>query len=348
MPPILDPRSPATPWYAAWATPLLEDERDGVFVALMMQCALLAVAGLALFFAGSLFWYGAAAYWLVLVAGLLDRFTLMLHCTAHRRLFRQEHGWLNRIIPWVLGPFLGQTPETYFAHHVGMHHQEENLADDLSSTMRFERDSFGDWLRYWLRFMTLGMADLSRYLAHKGRRKLLRRILVGEGIYWAGLLVLLAVNPKAALVVFVGPLVLIRTLMMMGNWAQHAFVCCEQPENPYRASITCINTRYNRRCFNDGYHALHHVLPRCHWTEHPADFERHLDEHGRQDAVVFEGLDFFQVWVLLMTHRWERLARAFVALPGAPRRTRGEVVAFLQRRVRRVPAEGLVAVAARV
>jgi fatty acid desaturase len=100
-----------------------------------------------------------------------------------------------------------------------------------------------------------------------------------------------------------------------------------------RASITCVGTRYNRRCFNDGYHAVHHVVPRCHWTEHPAEFERNIAEYVKNDAIVLEGVDFFQVWFLLMTGNWTRLARAFVRLPGASARTDAEVIAFLRSRV---------------
>jgi len=302
-------------------------------VALMMQCGLLAVAGVGLYFSGPYFWWLVPVYGVALFAGLVDRFTLMLHCTSHRQLFKPRHAMANQIIPWVLSPFLGQTPETYFAHHMGMHHVEENLPDDLSSTMRFRRDRLGDWLQYWGRFMTVGVVDLTRYFSRRGKRKLLRRIVLGEGIYWTSVVVLLFVNPAATFVVFLLPLLVMRTMMMAGNWAQHAFLCAEQPENPLRASITCVGTRYNRRCFNDGYHAVHHVVPRCHWTEHPAEFERNLAEYVRNDAVVFEGVDFFQVWFLLMTGNWPRLARAFVRLPGAPARTDAEVVAFLRSRV---------------
>jgi fatty acid desaturase len=328
-----DPREAPSPWYARWAAPLLNDPRDVVMVALMMQCAALAVAGVGLFFAGSWFWWLVPFYGVALFAGLVDRFTLMLHCTSHRQLFKPGYAWANQIIPWVLAPFLGQTPETYFAHHMGMHHVEENLPRDLSSTMRFRRDRLGDWLQYWARFMTVGVLDLSRYFSRNGKRKLRRRILVGEGVYWTSVIVLLFVNPAATFVVFLLPLLVMRTMMMAGNWAQHAFLCPEQPENPLRASITCVGTRYNRRCFNDGYHAVHHVVPRCHWTEHPAEFERNIAEYVRNDAVVLEGVDFFQVWFLLMTGNWPRLARAFVRLPGAPARTDAEVVAFLKTRV---------------
>jgi fatty acid desaturase len=299
----------------------------------MMQCGLLAVGGVGLYFSGPYFWWLVPVYGVALFAGLVDRFTLMLHCTSHRQLFKPRYALANQVIPWVLSPFLGQTPETYFAHHMGMHHVEENLPDDLSSTMRFRRDRLGDWLQYWGRFMTVGVVDLSRYFSRRGKRKLLRRIVMGEGIYWTSMVVLLFVHPAATFVVFLLPLLVMRTMMMAGNWAQHAFLCAEQPENPLRASITCVSTRYNRRCFNDGYHAVHHVVPRCHWTEHPAEFERNLAEYVRNDAVVFEGIDFFQVWFLLMTGNWPRLARAFVRLPGAPARTDTEVVAFLRSRV---------------
>ncbi|HEV8246290.1 MAG TPA: fatty acid desaturase, partial [Polyangiaceae bacterium] len=260
-----------------------------------------------------------------------------LHCTSHRQLFRNEYAGLNRLIPWLLGPFFGQTPNAYFAHHMGMHHREENLGDDLSSTMRFRRDRFDHWLRYWGRFQLFCLLELSRYFSRRRQHKLLSRLLWGEGLYWLLMAALLLWKPGATLVVFLVPLWVIRTLMMMGNWAQHSFVGADHPEDPYRASITCINTRYNRRCFNDGYHILHHIKPRCHWTEHPIEFERSLDEYGRHDAIVFDGLDYFQVWLCLMTRRWSTLARHFVLLPTAPARTRAEVIAFLQERVSPVP-----------
>jgi len=329
-----DPRSAAIPRYARFATPFLNDPRDAVFVALMMQCGSVALAGVGLYFVGPLFWWLAPLYLALLFVGVIDRFTLMLHCTSHRQLFRPGYRVLNQIIPWVLCPFMGQTPETYFAHHVGMHHVEENRPGDLSSTERFQRDRIGHWLRYWGRFMTAGLFDLIRYFARNGRRRLLRRVIVGEASYWIAMALLLCVDPRATFVVFLLPYLTMRTLMMAGNWAQHAFICPEQPGHPLRASITCVGTRYNRRCFNDGYHAVHHVVPRCHWTEHPAEFERHLEEYGRNDAVVLRGVDFFQVWLLLMSGNWDRLARAFVRLPGAPERTHEEAIAFLRTRVR--------------
>lgn len=341
---VNDPRTVATSWFTSRVAPLLNDPRDAVFVRLMVECALLAACGVGLYFAGSLFWMLVPVYWLALGAIFLDRFTLMLHCTSHRPLFKPAYRRMNEIIPWVLGPFFGQSPNSYFAHHVGMHHREENLPDDLSSTLEYQRDRLSHWLLYCGRFLLCGALDLMRYFANRRRPKLLRKVLVGETVYFAVAGALLLWNPAATLVVFVVPLVAIRTLMMMGNWGQHAFVSRENPGDPYLSSITCINSRYNSRCFNDGYHIGHHLFPRMHWTEYPAQFEGNLEEYGKRDAIVFEGVDFFGVWLLLMTGRWTRLASAFVQLPGAVRRDEAAIVALLKSRVQAcAPAPSVVA-----
>lgn len=335
---IADPRSAPVPSRVRWATPLLNEPRDAVFVDLMLQCLAFVAGGVALFAMQRFSIWLALAYWAVCFGLLLDRFTLMLHCTSHRPLFKHQYRALNQIIPWLIGPFFGQTPNTYFAHHLGMHHPEENLRDDLSTTMHFQRDSFRHWLRYWGRFMTIGPFELTVYMFRRNRKRLFYRILIGEGVYWSSLVALMLWKPEATLTVLVVPLVTIRTLMMMGNWGQHAFIAQSGPDNPYTSSITCINSRYNRRCFNDGYHIGHHLKARAHWTEYPGQFESNLDAYAAEGAIVFEKIDFFMVWVLLMTKRWSSLARAYVQLPGAPERDAEQVIALLKERVRPFPA----------
>jgi len=344
---IVDPRVAPKPWYTTWVAARLNDPRDAVFVGLIVQCLGLALCGVGLFFVGpALRWLGPL-YLVAMFVLLIDRFTLMLHCTSHRQLFKPKYKVLNQIIPWVVGPFFGQTPNTYFAHHLGMHHQEENLEGDLSSTMQFQRDSFRQWLRYWGRFLSVGLIDLTRYMIRGRKERLVRRILIGELAFWSAFALLLWARPLPTLVVFAMPVLLMRTLMMMGNWGQHAFIASDRPNNPYTASITCINSRYNRRCFNDGYHIGHHLQARAHWTEYPQEFETNLARYVENDAIVFENLDFFMVWLLLMTGSWTRLAQAFVQLPGAPVRNTEEVIAFLKERVQPLPMRTRAPAAAR-
>lgn len=321
----------AAPFYDRWLSRLVNDPRDLVFVRLAMAASVLipAAAGLYLWFS----WWYAAVYILVWGLVFVDRVTLMLHCTVHRTLFRPEFRFLNRYIPWVLGPFFGQSPETYFAHHLGMHHVENNLPPDTSSTVRYRRDSFLHWLHYLGTFLFVGIVQLASYFWRKNNRKMVRRLLTGEISYWVVVAGLMVLHWQATLVVFLFPLVIMRVLMMAGNWGQHAFVDPAAPDDDYRNSITCINTRYNRRCFNDGYHIVHHVQPRKHYTEFPEEFEANRAQYGRKDAIVFDGLDFFQIWLLLMLGAWRTLARRFVRLPGAPARTEEEVIALLRSRV---------------
>ena len=144
------------------------------------------------------------------------------------------------------------------------------------------------------------------------------------------------VSWQATLTVFIVPFLAMRFLMMVGNWGQHAFIDRERPENPYANSVTCINTRYNRRCFNDGYHIGHHVKANRHWSEMPDDFLRNLNTYAQQGAIVFDGIDFFQVWLYLMLRRYDWLARRYVHL-GGPKKSHAEIVALLRERTRAIP-----------
>ena len=313
---------------------MLNDPRDLPFVYLTFQCSIVALMGVSLYFIpGRAFWWCALGYGLIWGLGVLDRYILMLHCTSHRILFRKPFQFLNRYIPWILGPFFGESPDGYFVHHLGMHHPENNLENDLSSTMKFRRDRFGHWLQYFLRFLFLIVIELPLYHWGKGHPKLAMRAIVGEGLLWAVIAGLMFVDVRATMVVFVIPTLIVRFLMMVGNWAQHAFVDPDDPANPYRNSITCINTRYNRRCFNDGYHIHHHVKARCHWSDYPGEYLANKETYGAEDAIVFDGIDFFQVWLFLMLGRHDVLARHFVHLPGAPERSHDEVLALFEKRL---------------
>jgi fatty acid desaturase len=124
--------------------------------------------------------------------------------------------------------------------------------------------------------------------------------------------------------------------MMLGNWAQHAFVDYDQPDNLYTSSITCINTKYNHKCWNDGYHISHHLKPAMHWTEHPISFQKNIDEYVRHDAIVFDGIHFLHVFAYLMRGRYDLLARHFVNL-GDRYASDEEVIGLLRSRTRRIP-----------
>jgi fatty acid desaturase len=309
----------------------INDVRDVPFVRLMaLLSATVLPSGVWLIAGGFRPWY--AALHLVLVFWFLGPFILMLHNTSHRRLFKTRWRRMNHYIPWVLGPFFGETPDTYFAHHVGMHHPENNLEDDVSTTLPYRRDSIRAFARYFLRFFFAVIVELPRYFVRKRRRALAVRSVAGEFIFLGVAAALAFVDWRSTLAVLIVPYLATRFLMMCGNWGQHAFVDEATPESSYRNSITCINTGYNRRCFNDGYHIGHHVKATRHWTEMPEDFSQNLATYASERAIVFSGIDFFAVWLFLMLKRYDWLARRVVPWEG--QRSQGEIIDLLRSRAR--------------
>jgi fatty acid desaturase len=311
----------------------LNDPRDLPHLQLYLQCSVVLIPAAALLYVlGSFPWWLAVAY-IVLWNHFGDRFTMSYHCTLHRRLFKRDYPALERYLEWVLCPLFGQTPGTFYVHHMAMHHIDDNLPDDLSSTMRYQRDSVVDFLRYYLRFACLIPFELAGYLRRKGNTKFLRRFVVGELTFQIVVVVAGFWNLRATLVVFVFPLVWVRLMMMVGNWVQHAFVDPDRPDNPYKSSINTIEARFNARVFNAGYHIFHHVRNGTHYSELTSEFAQNRKKYGREDAVVFDGIDLVGIWFLLVTHQHRKLAKHFVRLPGAPARSDDEVIALFRRRL---------------
>ncbi|MEM9823796.1 MAG: fatty acid desaturase, partial [Bacteroidota bacterium] len=144
----------------------IKDERDLPFIHLTLQISVIVIPFAIFLFTpvleGTAWWGAVAVYW-VLWIYFLGPFTLMLHNTSHRAFFKREYDWANRYIPWVIGPFMGQSPETYFSHHIGMHHAENNMNGDKSSTMNYQRDSFRGFLHYFGVFLFIGVVELIDY-----------------------------------------------------------------------------------------------------------------------------------------------------------------------------------------
>jgi hypothetical protein len=322
---------------------LIRDERDLPFVKLTVQISLtLLPLGILLYlpFVSAYGWVWAlvaVAYQFMNNVTYKGPFGLMLHCTSHRPLFKKEYNALNYWIPWVIAPFFGHSPETYFTHHIGMHHAENNLEDDESSTMPYQRDSLRGFGHYFGTFLFSGIYHLCAYFFRKKRQRLLYRSVRGEVLFILFCVAMSFVNWPATLVVFIIPFFLYRLIAMMGNWAQHAFIGADDPGNAYKNSITCINTKYNVKCWNDGYHISHHVKQTMHYTEHPGYFTKTLDKYIANEAIVFDGIHFLHVFIWLMRKRYDLLARHFVNI-GDRFNSDDEVIVFLKSRTQKVVA----------
>lgn len=316
----------------------IKDERDLPFIYLCLKITFLVIPIAILLFTPLLTgwqWWGLATFYAALVVYFVGPYTLMLHNTSHRQFFKARYKTGNLYIPWVLGPFMGQSPETYFSHHIGMHHAENNLHADKSSTMAYQRDSIVDFMRYFFSFLLVGIIELVDYFRKKQRPNLAKKVIRGEFAFVLLCLLLSLIHWQATLYVLVLPLVIVRFSMMAGNWGQHAFIDEATPANNYRNSITCINNAYNRKCFNDGYHIGHHLRPHMHWTEMPVHFMKNRDKYAKERAIVFEGLDFHMVWGCLMLKRYDILAQHFVNL-GNLYTSKEEVITLLKNRTKKI------------
>jgi hypothetical protein len=174
------------------------------------------------FIQGWLWWAIAIAYAYLNNFVFKGTFGLMLHCTSHRVFFRKKYGFLNHYLPWVVAPFFGHSPETYFTHHIGMHHAENNLEADESSTMPFQRDSIKDFAIYFGNFLLRGVYDLARYFFYKKRKRLMFRSIRGELLFILFCIAMSFVSFKATLWVFIIPLFIYRLVAMMGKIASQA------------------------------------------------------------------------------------------------------------------------------
>ncbi len=326
-----------------WCQRHLVEARDEVFVrmtirAVTLQLALMVALWATLRFTHVPAWVPMATYF-AFWGWATPPIILMLHCTMHRK-FIKDPKWLDKAHPYLMSFFFGM-PMGYREHHVGMHHVEDNMGRDLSSTIRYRRDSFANFLVYFFRFFFLTVFELPVYLVRAKRKAMARRAVLGE-IAHLTLIVLSMrfVDWRFGAVAFLAPYVTCRFMMMVGNWGQHAFVNTGRKNNGLANAITCINSTYNKRCFNDGYHIGHHLRANRHWTEMPKDFLENRELYVREGAIVFEGLDFFLVSVLLWSGQWRVLAKRFVRL-GEPM-SDDEVIALLKSRVQPVrswPAE---------
>lgn len=336
---IHDPISSPQPMNALdrfWVS-LLKDPRDLPLIHLTLRITLTLVPLTVLLFLthGWVWWLVFVAHFYLNHLYFKGPFGLMLHCAIHRPLFKKEYETLNNYLPWFLAPFFGHTPETYRAHHIGMHHAENNMEDDHSSTMGYQRDNMRDFGKYVGRFLLFGVLDMYRYHRAKKRKFFMSRILAGEIAFYSMVLILCFVNFTATFFAFIFPLIVFRVVAMLGNWTQHSFVDPEDPSNHYKNSSTCINHKYNHKCWNDGYHISHHILPHLHWTEHPHHLQKFQHEYAENKALIFEDLDFLRIFLLLMRKKYAALADHVVNINGTFA-SKEEIIELMKSRTQKI------------
>merc|ERR1711924_529220 len=128
-------------------------------------------------------------------------------------------------------------------------------------------------------------------------------------------------------------------LLMLGNWSQHIFVSqavgtmdMKRSRCNYHLTYNVIDAPFNQKTFNDGYHIEHHIHSRRHWSVMPQHSVDAATEYFHEDAIVFKGLDFIMVALMVFFRRYKSLAAAFVDIK-VPKRTDAEIEDLLRSRL---------------
>lgn len=180
------------------------------------------------------------AVWSIYAAG---PFTLLMHNHIHNNgILSKRYSLIDRVFPYVLEPLMGHTWDSYYYHHVKHHHVEGNGPDDLSSTIRYQRDDWFDFACYVGRFWFFIWLELPLYFLRKGKPVLALKAGGTELLNYAFFYYMATrVDFHATLFVLLIPFGVLRIGLMVGNWGQHALVDEIEPDSDFRSSITLID-----------------------------------------------------------------------------------------------------------
>lgn len=230
---IIDP-------YVRWARSIVRVDTDVVMLTHLVLYLCTSIPSAIYLFYNFHWWHGPLHFAMQIY--YMGSYTLMMHQHIHMRgVLNKKYAAIDHAFPYILDPLMGHTWNSYFFHHVKHHHIEGNGPDDLSSTVRYQRDDIWNFLHYVGRFYFLIWFDLPRYFFQKRKPGL---ALKAGGFEIANYLFLCAMfswNARATFFVFLMPLAIMRLGLMIGNWGQHAFVDETEPTSDFRSSITVID-----------------------------------------------------------------------------------------------------------
>ena len=226
--------------YISWAQGIVRNPVDVVFLThILLYLGTSVPSALFLFYR---FTWVHGVFHVLMQLSYCGSFTLMHHNHIHNNgLLKKDYYLLDNGWPYVLGPLMGHTWNSYYYHHVKHHHVEGNGPEDLSTTIRLQRDELPDFLLYVGRFVMLAWIELPLYFVRKQKRTLALKSALGEWSSCFCVFALARISFYPTLFTLIIPLILMRIGLMVGNFGQHALVDDVDPASDFRSSITLID-----------------------------------------------------------------------------------------------------------
>lgn len=226
--------------YVPWAQGIVRNSVDVVFLTHIILYLCTSVPSAA-FLYYHFTWLQAVLHVLMQLS-YCGSFTLMLHNHIHNNgLLKKKYAWFDNTWPYILEPLMGHTWDSYYYHHVKHHHVEGNGPEDLSSTIRYQRDELTHFLMYVGRFIALIWIELPLYFLRKHKTAMALKSGANEMASYLFIYSMARWQFYPTLFVFIIPLILMRIGLMVGNYGQHALVDDSDPASDFRSSITLID-----------------------------------------------------------------------------------------------------------
>ena len=306
---------------------------------------------------GSLPWWLVAAYyfaWVGFGGRAMGAAYTFAHREGHASAGRMYRSWIGSYVGNVfenrIGVWYGIVPNIFSTSHILLHHRLDGGKGDPVYVWDLDRTNFGDFLLYQWRFLDYmtGVSSLREFQRQRGVHSAIDRahgaLSRGMFIYWicvpAGLVGLMLVTGSSVtssmvflVLIYVQPLFAMSSFLALLNVAQHGFLEHDDSGQnvKYVSAMTILEG--DDDSFGEDDHIAHHYFPAVTHDQLTALHPSQEREWARWHGSVFRGTSIFEIGVLLLIGRIDKLIdQYYVDFSGE--KSRDELVALFTRRAR--------------